>query len=371
MKRSRFFIIISLSVLALLLFTLPYKMVVEQLLKDKLLAQGLNNIHFNVDSVGMSSIVINNISFDVNNPISIDQLTVDYSLSELISGQFKNLVVKQVKFKTDAAEITANNINLVFAPTVKPQSWQGSWTVAALTIEKTALPLPPLAGSGNFSADRSALNLDGEFKDQNTAYKTTFTVDYALDTARPSQLQIISAYLPWNEGLISLSNVNIPLAGNKPYHFVVQLQRVSLDVLMQLLTAKRAKATGVVTGAIPIFVDETGELTIQSAELKAEKSGIISLAPDAIPGDNEQVELVRNVLANFHYINFSLGLSSDEDKKLSMLLQLSGNNPEVYNGKEIKLNVRLNGDLLNLLKQNILPTLDPKQFLKEKDHATP
>lgn len=371
MKRSRFFIIISALVLAVLLATLPYGMLAEKLLKDKLAQQGISNFDFSVDDVGLSHITLKNIAITAKQPIYIDQLTLDYSLSEILYGQFKTLTLAQAKFKTDMAEVTVNNIRLVFSPSQKPQHWQGSWEIASLLIDKASLDLPSFAGSGNFAADMSAVQMEGAFKDKDSAYKTAFDISYSLDKSNPSQLKVTSAYLPWNEGVISASNIIVPLSANIPFRFVLQLQRISLDALMQLLTANRAKATGVVTGTIPIVVGETGELSIQSAELRAEKSGVISLAPEAIPGENEQVELVRSVLANFHYITFSLGLQTGEDKKLSMLLQLSGNNPEVYNGKEVNLKVRLNGDLLNLLKENILPTLDPKQFLKEDNHAAP
>lgn len=369
MKRTKLFILIVAAVLVLLLATMPYRMLVEHVLKDKLAEKGITNVNFTVGAVGFSGIVLQDIIIQTQRPLVIDQVTLDYSLSELMSGQFKNLALGELKIKTDAADITANNINLEFLPTGKEQSWQGKWTVESLVIEKSALPIPLLAGAGVFNADMSLIHAEGDFKDAKTAHKMTFDLDYGLDKAKTSQLKIISAYLPWNEGTISVQNAIIPLGKPQPFRFVIQAQRVSLDALMQLLTGSRAKATGVVTGAIPVLVDADGNFTVTGGELKAEKAGTIMLAPDAIPGDNEQVELVRSVLTNFHYIIFSLGLESREDKKLSILLQLSGNNPDVYNGREIRLNVRLNGDLLNLLKQNIMTLTDPKQLLKGEPDA--
>lgn len=366
MKRTRLFIVITALTLALLLATLPYRVAVEHVLKDKLKESGITNVNFTVDSVGLSGITLKDITLAAQQPLSIDQVTLDYSILDLLSGtQFKTLALGQLKIKNDAAEITANNLLLSFAPTGKPQSWQGSWTVESLVVEKSALPLPPLAGSGGFNADMSLVHADGDFKDAANSHKIAFDLNYGLDKAKASQLKIVSAYLPWNEGTLSVRNAIIPLGKPQAFRFVVNVQRVSLDALMQLLTGSRAKATGAMTGAIPVLVDAEGNISVSGAELKAEKSGTIMLQPDAIPGDNEQVELVRTVLTNFHYIIFSLGLETLPDDKLSMLLQLSGNNPDVYNGREVRLNVRLNGDLLNLLKQNIMPLADPAQLLKE------
>lgn len=80
--------------------------------------------------------------------------------------------------------------------------------------------------------------------------------------------------------------------------------------------------------------------------------------------------LVRDILKNFHYTNFAMGINSGKDDKLSMLLQLSGNNPEVYNGREVKLNVNLTGDLLSVIRQSMMSVSDPQQLMKDS-HAKP
>ena len=151
-------------------------------------------------------------------------------------------------------------------------------------------------------------------------------------------------------------------------HLVLHLQDASLGGILQGATAGRATATGLVSGNLPVTIEANGQVVVEEGNLTAYQGGVITLSPEVIPGDNEQVALVREVMKGFHYNTFLMSLASGKDKKLSILLSLGGNNPDVYNGQEIKLNVQLSGDLLDLLQQSILPLADPKQLLKD-EHA--
>jgi len=155
-----------------------------------------------------------------------------------------------------------------------------------------------------------------------------------------------------------------------PVNLIVHLEKAQLNDILRGLTSNRASATGLVSGVVPVRLETDGHFVIGKSKLQAERAGTIILAPDAIPGDNEQVTLVREIMKNLHYSQFSMALETEKDKQLSILLSLSGNNPDVYNGREVRLNVHLSGDLLDLLQQSIMPIADPKQLLKD-EHAKP
>jgi hypothetical protein len=180
------------------------------------------------------------------------------------------------------------------------------------------------------------------------------------------RLDLQSAVLRSKDGEFSLQPVKTDMFRPSTIDMAIDVKNVPLGVIMKLLTADRADATGTVSGVLPLTYHADGTFTLRSAKLGTNQPGTLSVAPSAIPGDNDQIQLVRDALKDFHYQEFSLALESGKGDKLSMLLQLRGNNPAVYNGREIILNVRLQGDLLETLQQSILSIDDPKQLLEQK-----
>jgi hypothetical protein len=370
MTRRKILLVLAVAFAVLVLATLPYKTIVEDQLKKYIAAQGIENLTFSVKSLGLSGMVLRDITLTTEHPLTLDSLTLDYSVFELLSGNLRELHIDSLRMRTPAGIVEARDVVLSFSPEEKGGSWRGIWSVANVAFQESPLTLVPIAGAGSFAADRAKATVAGDFKSSDASYKATFALDYLFDKAKPSALRILSAYAPWNGGVLATQNALIPLGTGKPARFTVQMQRVSLDGLLKLLVAGRAAATGTMTGAIPVTIGPDGRIYVETGSLKAETAGTIMLAPDAIPGDNEQVALVREVMQNFHYSVFTLKLQSGGDEKLSILLQLAGNNPDAYNGQEVKLNVQLQGDLLELLQQSILPLADPKQLLKQGNYES-
>lgn len=181
------------------------------------------------------------------------------------------------------------------------------------------------------------------------------------------KLRIHSLVARWQGGEISSENIAWDFLHPVATDARLLIRRVPLNALLSLLVAGKASGQGMVSGEMPLTIYPDGSVEFKTARLDAGKSGRILVAPDAIPGEGEQVGMVRDILKNFHYTQLSIGLDSGKDKKLSMLLQLSGNNPDVYNGREVKLNVHLTGDLVPLVTQTILPSADPGEWLKQEE----
>ena len=74
-------------------------------------------------------------------------------------------------------------------------------------------------------------------------------------------------------------------------------------------------------------------------------------------------------MKNLHYTVLSIGMDSDKNHKLSAVLAVEGNNPDVANGRPVKLNVHLNGDLLDFIQQSLMSLIDPHMFIKQDLHA--
>jgi len=135
--------------------------------------------------------------------------------------------------------------------------------------------------------------------------------------------------------------------------------------LLRQLTGEKASGTGEISGTLPVTIGADGSIVIANGALQAEKPGMIVLPPDVIPGDNENVALARDVMKNLHYNVLSVRVDNDKNDRISVLMNVEGNNPDVYGGKAVKLNVHLTGDVLDFIRQNVLALTNPEKLLEQ------
>lgn len=178
-------------------------------------------------------------------------------------------------------------------------------------------------------------------------------------------LNIGSAALSWKGGELTARNVHIILSASPVTKFDVHIQHVSVDELLQALTGNRVSATGAVSGTLPVIVGNDGTISFGQGSLKTDAPGTLSMPPESIPGDNAQVDLLRNILKNFHYNGLSIKMGNSGGNRISVLISLQGNNPDMYNGRLVNLNVNLTGDVLDYIKQNVLLLTNPQSFLNQ------
>ena len=188
---------------------------------------------------------------------------------------------------------------------------------------------------------------------------------FSAEELRDGRLTIANAEAQWEGGTLTTKDAELSWNGPELLVANIVVTQVPLNRLMQLFSGGRATATGKVSGALPVIVYADRTLAVHQGILKAAGKGSITVSPELIPVDNPQVGLVRDVLKDFHYTLFSMDVTSGKDKKLSMFLQLHGNNPEVYNGRQVNLNIRLGGDVLSLIEQSVMPMTDPKLLMRE------
>jgi hypothetical protein len=356
-----------LVALLLLAYTfLPWGRWFETQLRVQLANNGLDQLDFKVGDVGLSGLTLKELSLGEDSPFTLESLTLGYGISDLLEGKVNGIHTGELVFRHNGIEVKLGGVDLDLLPHVQDKPMQGNWEIRNVTITGLPLILPPLSGKGTIELAGSQLKMAGVFASTDASHKADFALDYPMDNADKAVLKIASAKLPWNEGVVSVKPLSIALYGNKPVKVTAVLDKVSLNTLMQQATGNKATASGVISGELPITIARSGAVTVQKGSLKTTDNGKISLPPDVIPGDHPQVEMVREVLKDFHYTDFSMAVNSDNPKKLSILLSLKGNNPEVYNGRMVNLNVNLSGDLIDLLHQGMITIVDPKQLLNKE-----
>ncbi len=328
-----FFIVIIACGLAI--STIPWKILLEGKLKSQLAARGMAELQFHIASIGLHEIVFSDIDFQ---QVKLPSLSISYSPLDIIFGGLHEIKAGEVNIKTGNVDVALAGINASLV--------SQTWKIEKINISGSPVAIPPLSAKGMVKYSGGKFDLSGTVASDDKKTRLVFNFDSTI-------LQIKEAAVPWSDGMLSTSDVSIPINSDKPVAINLGVKQVSLNSLLSAATSNRATATGVVSGTVPVIVNRDGTFIVKKGNLKAENAGSIKLAPDVIPSDQEQVALVREVLKDFHYSVFSMGIESADNKQLVMLLSLEGNNPDVYNGRVVKLNVHLSGDVIELITQSL------------------
>lgn len=306
-----------------------------------------------------------------NGRMHLDGQTLKGTASLTAETDFKD---KTAGFTLSALSLTAGktalqsaNAETKAAFNVDKSEWSGDWTAQNVTTNITlGEALPPLSAKGSFSLNATHTAWTGTLTDKSGDWTASFTADIPLD-GKAARLTLTSARLPWMDGRLSLAEpLNVPLTGKKDIRANIKIESLSIDRLLQAATGSRVTATGTVSGTIPFILKPDGSFDIGTGLLEAAGDGRLTMPAEALPGDNPQVGLLRDVMSDFRYSALSVEASKDDAGKTALTLRLSGNNPAVQNGREVKLNVNLTGDILSLIHQNMLLMTDPQQFLRQQ-----
>ena len=312
-------VFIVVVVLAALFFVLPINRLAEQQIKQLLAEAGAPPVQFSVESASLSRIVFAGILHQ-GSKISAEKLAIDFTRTT--------------------------------------QGFAGSWQLEGLMLPADFLGVPALKGKGSWRYEGGLLTLDGAVRSPDEHYRFDINL-------KDQQLAIRGVSLPWQGGHLSSNLMEFNLASQQPVSFVLHVDKVPLERLFEMLAPGKALATGVVSGSLPLTMDGT-KITIASGQLKTLDKGVVHLSPEVIPATNEQMAMLRDVLSNFHYQEFSLALDSQKNDQLSIVLALRGRNPDLYDGREVKMNVNFSGDVLQLIQNSVLPSINPNQFLKQE-----
>lgn len=265
--------------------------------------------------------------------------------------------LSDIRFAWEKADISAQSLD-VQVKELKNADYanaSGIWTLKGLNVAGLEYEIPPLSGSGSLTTR----SLDGALSDGAGTTRAHFAL--TPERARIEQLALL-----WKGARVSTSKVDIALGVKKPVHIPLAIQNLDMNTLLSMISPDKAKGTGTVSGNVELVLLPDGGFSLGKGMFGTHQEGVIQLAPDALPGDSPQVDMTRRALSNFHYKDLSITLSPDKDGKVSIVLKLEGNNPQEFDGRPVKLNVNLTGDVLELLQQTILPIGDPRKLIKEQ-----
>lgn len=452
MKKNRLFVFLAVlvAIISAVILLAPWKDLMEARLKSILVKQGLVNPQLQIASVGWRELNLSGISIGDDNPLTLNDVKLKYSLSDLWHGQIQdvelaglNVTIREMqddwiisgiaggsdpksRFSIPAsvanvplqtAKLTGGKLHIIAqdwqaevpldiawqkspepklaylgerlqwnGPDIDIQAaefmanatlieekgeWQGRWAIKNVQVQNKALAVPVMQAAGTFNAGEDGIKIAGTIHSADKTHQAQFQLNYSLRKPSDSILKVDSVAVPWKEGRLSSRNILIPLAGNQPIRFNLDVEGVSIDALLQAVTGKRVTGTGAVSGRVPLILGRDGSIEVNQGVLQADGAGVISMDPTAIPGDNPQIVLVQGILKNFHYSALSIAVGGGEKDKLSLRLIIEGSNPDVYNGRAVKLNLNLTGDVLDLIRQSILPLADPKRLLQQDNNANP
>ncbi len=333
---------------------LPWKPLIESGLEAMVEARGFAPAQLTLSDINMRGATLQDITIGGSQNVTLKNLAVGYSLQKHeFSLEADNLHYTQGGLKAAAAKADVDTKNRA-----------GDWRLHDLRVEAGSVVLPAMAGSGKVAFGGGAFTLSGQIKSPDNAYRAAFSVDYPL-AKQNAKFTLAYAAIPWKGGTLATRDVTVPLATRQPVKLVLQMQKISTDALLQTLTGKRVSATGTVSGHLPLEISRDGTFSFGAGALQADGGGVMTLPADAIPGDNEQVAVVRAILRNFHYQDLSIAVQNDPGGEMTLVVSLAGNNPDMYQGRPVKLNVRLVGDVLDYIRQNVLFLASPETMLKQ------
>ncbi len=133
---------------------------------------------------------------------------------------------------------------------------------------------------------------------------------------------------------------------------VLNLKKIELGQLFRLIALDGLSGTGQLSGQLPIRLNGQ-EVNVQDGLLESIGGGTLHFesqkARQALAGAGEQVELLLNVLTNFHYQHLSLRINQRAGQNAVLNLKIEGKNPEVMNARPFNLNINLEANLDRIL----------------------
>ena len=159
--------------------------------------------------------------------------------------------------------------------------------------------------------------------------------------------QLVEAVWPFTGGELTLTAPK-----KTPNSFNLKVQDVDIAKLLLLIDVPGLSGTGKLSGQFPLKIVD-GDPIITDGALSASGSGVIiynNAAADAA-ANTEQTQLLSDALKDFHYTELSGALDGNINGNLKFSIGLRGSNPSLYDGYPIKLNVNLEGSLVDIVRR--------------------
>lgn len=242
-------------------------------------------------------------------------------------------------------------------------AFTGQWSSGRLGVT-APVEVPILQAKGKVAYTDGLLDASGNISSVDKSWNADFRLLYGHKNSVEDGVRITSATMPWNNGRIRVKNIWYPLTLTKAIPVRVQVDKVDLAALMNTMTGDRIQAQGVVSGFVNVEIEPDGGFSVLNGELAAEGPGTIMMPPEVIPASNDEVNLVKDIMEDLHFKVLNISATPDENKQVGIKLSVEGNNPKVYGGHPVKLNINLTGNLIDFVEQNVMLLTRPEKFLK-------
>lgn len=196
------------------------------------------------------------------------------------------------------------------------------------------------------------------------------TIIFAIDKegmihVSPSQWELAG-------GRVMTDTFTLNTASMKMEGFTLRADSLSLEELLAGVLQSGVSATGSLSGNIPITINK-GVPYVKNALLITRNGGIIKYAPQSDAplqkGNAPQTDILLNALENFHYSDLSMTMNHETQDRLAIDLHVKGANPELYDGKQIELNVHLTGDIMGLVQSGLDVYTLPERLEEQIQHG--
>ena len=133
----------------------------------------------------------------------------------------------------------------------------------------------------------------------------------------------------------------------------VRVSDLDLEALSAWASIEGLAVTGAMSGVIPLRIED-GKLSIRDAALANTVKGRIAFTSDlaarALAAGGEPVDLMLRALESFEYDELEIMAETIEDEDtIELMISTLGNNPDVLEGHPFRFNIRLSGNVPQML----------------------
>ncbi|WP_017932171.1 intermembrane phospholipid transport protein YdbH family protein [Robiginitomaculum antarcticum] len=159
---------------------------------------------------------------------------------------------------------------------------------------------------------------------------------------------------PLQDGFISL-DPTLWRTDERKNNVTVRVQDVSLGTILGQASDGRIKATGIVTGTLPIAVDGV-DVRVENGRLEIADGGVIEIITedlDAFKDAEGSKKIVQDIIRRFEYERMFIEVNGPLDGDMKFGIDFTGGNPEVLGGTQFKIRTRIEGELVNITRNLI------------------
>lgn len=296
---------------------------------------------------------------------------VPTDIPSLLSHKPRHISIANADAVYEDGKMSVQGIRLNFTQPEKPGMLQGTWEVNSIVADKLPYLLPELAGKGSFVMTAESAILKGTLHNAVDTHEIRFIATLNIKDMADSSINVTDGHMPFEGGTIRINDGQMTFKGKVRFKGTLSAENILLGALLGDLMDGKVSASGSVSGVLPVTLLEDGTPVIHDAQLSTAEGGSIVVSPGALPRSNDQLAMVNDLLTNFWYKTLTITLNSTNVKGLTSTMTVEGYNPDFYEGRTVKLNVHLGGDLLSLIQSSVLSLTDPKSLLKKDTHESP